>query len=62
MFHGYQIYSLRFDPPNPKNLVFHCIRDEKVAFLCILITRRLILILFLPTTLFRCVGGVSQVS
>ena len=22
MFHGYRIYGLRFDPPNPKNLIF----------------------------------------
>ena len=31
-------------------------------FLCILITRSPICIPFLPTTLFRCVGGVHHVS
>ena len=45
-----------------QNLVFQCIRGEKVVFLRILITRSPIPILFLLATFFRYMGGLSQVS
>ena len=61
-FHWYRIYGLRFDPLNPKSLVFESLWVEKAIFLHIWITESLILIPFLPTTFFRYVGGVSQVS
>ena len=59
MFIGYRIYGLHFDPPK---LNFQSIRGEKVVFLRILITGSSINILFLPITLYRCMGGVSQGS
>ena len=61
-FHGYQIDRLRFDPSNPKNLVFQRVGGEKVVFLRILITRSPIPIPFIPTTFYLCVGGVSEGS
>ena len=62
MFHAYQIYGWRFDPPNPKNIVFESLRVEKAIFMHTLITGSPILIPLLRTTLFRCVVGMSQVS
>ena len=32
MFHGYRIYSLHFDPPNPQNLVFESLYVENFGF------------------------------
>ena len=32
IFNGYRIYGLRFDPPNPKNLVFESLWFEKNYF------------------------------
>ena len=51
-----------FWPPNRKNLVFESLWVEKAIFMHICITRSTIPIPFLPITLFRYVGGVSQVS
>ena len=61
-FRSYQIDDSCFDSPNPKNLVFESLQGEKVIFLCILIIGSPILIPFIPTTFFRCVGGVSHLS
>ena len=62
MFLGYRIDGLHFDPLNPKILVIDSLRVEKIGLLRILITGSPIPILFLPTTFYRCVGSVSQVS
>ena len=61
-FHGYRIYGLTFDPPNPKNIVFESLRIKKAIFMHILITASLIPIPFLPSTFFWRVGALSQVS
>ena len=52
MFHGYRINGLRFDHPNPKNLVCESLLVEKVVFMHSWITGSPIPFLFLPTTLF----------
>ena len=58
----YRTYRLHFEPPNPKNIDFQCIWGIKAVFLVISIKKSPIPIVFLPTTLFRCVGGVTLVS
>ena len=62
MFNGYRIFGLRFDPPNPKHLLFESLWVKKAIFIHIWITRRPIPIPFLLITLFRYVGGVTEVS
>ena len=53
---------MHFHPPNKKNSHFESLWVEKDIFIHIWITGSPIPILFLPTTFFRCVGGVSHVS
>ena len=60
-FYSYRIDHLRFEPLNPKNLVFLSIRGEKVIFLRIFITRSPIPIPFLPKIFYRFVGDVSHI-
>ena len=52
MFNGYRIYGLRFDPSNPKNIIFESLLVENAFFILIWITGTPITILFPPTILF----------
>ena len=62
MFHGYWLNGLHFDPPNSKNSIFESLSLKRAILMHIGITGSLIPIPFLPTTLFRYVGSVINVS
>ena len=60
--HGYRINGLRFDPQNHKNIVFESLWIKMAIFMHSCITGSPIPILILRTSLFWCLGGVSQIS